>query len=90
MNTVYVLEAGNRTTKFSAPVLNGDEDPAGDELYEYTRKLRSAIARLTGDSKVMGGVLAGAASLVCGYHGVADKFSGGMHPNGQFFVKKLK
>lgn len=90
MNVVYVVEAANRTTRFSAPVLTGDDDPAGDKFYEYIRKLRNAIKRLTGDSTVMGGVLAGEASLVRGHHGVADKYSGGMHPNGQFFVKKLK
>lgn len=90
MKAVYVVEAGNLTTRFSAPVLTGDDDPAGDKFYEYKRKLRNAIKRLTGDSKVMGGVFVGEASLVCGHHGVADKFSGGIHPNGQFFVKKLK
>lgn len=85
---VYLLEVDEISTKFSAPVLH-DEDWKSGSAYEYNRKLKNALRRLTGCSSFLGGLLTIDKNRVGGYFGVAS-WSGGIHPNGEFTVRKIK
>ena len=87
-DAVYLLEAEEKSTKFSAPILQ-DENLRSENVTEYNRKLKNALRRLTGFSAFLGGLLTEGNNIAMGHFGEASK-SGGIHPNGKFSVQKIK